>query len=166
MIKAIFDSATGNIADFACEAEITEYVCPFFWLSYLSVVSLGWTFLCCNFLYIVLCRCEPLPDGRFYIEVRRSHLLILLQGLHIYFALSLPSTPHFLQLRHIYLEEFTVSICSRCCVPIKVGHWWICFIFAFEILVHAIRTYFNDNRKPWFIACTYIPFFEFDGEDA
>ncbi|GAB2220984.1 hypothetical protein Droror1_Dr00012145 [Drosera rotundifolia] len=46
MGMVIVDSTTGDIADFACEVEITE--------------------------------CEPLPDGRFYIEVegrRRFHIL-------------------------------------------------------------------------------------------
>lgn len=46
MGMVILDSATGHIADFACEVEITE--------------------------------CEPLPDGRFYIEVegrRRFRIL-------------------------------------------------------------------------------------------
>ncbi|KAL6010397.1 hypothetical protein ACLOJK_000828 [Asimina triloba] len=41
-MEVVIDSATGSIADYACEVEITE--------------------------------CEPLPDGRFYLEVGNSKL--------------------------------------------------------------------------------------------
>ncbi|KAJ4839508.1 hypothetical protein Tsubulata_030126 [Turnera subulata] len=74
-LVVIIDSNTGSLADFACEVEITEFCVAS------SKISSNCECKCSSFLthlLLLFCRCEPLPDGRFYLEVesrRRFRIL-------------------------------------------------------------------------------------------
>lgn len=66
ILQVAIDPATGTVADFACEVEILEWVWSLFIFYFLILCKLFFI----SFMNIR--RCEPLPDGRFFLEVMSS----------------------------------------------------------------------------------------------
>lgn len=71
LLQVVVDSSTGLIADYGSEVEITEWV--FIIFIYIAMAAVLVTMIDSLFS----CSCEPLPDGRFFLEVMHLSQIIL-----------------------------------------------------------------------------------------